>query len=273
MIKVALFGLHKLLSNSLAVLEKKGIFPEVVIFPPIDSQFHNLAIEICERNNIPYIRPESVKDEGFFSEMSTYTIDRIVVTGYHQIFPPEILKLARIGCINCHGGLLPEERGPVPYKWAVYERKSKTGVTFHQMTSKIDEGEIYFKKEIILKDDETSETLFTQISDLIAETVPLFFTKLHIHKISANQNFGSKKYPYMGQVPVELATFDLNLPAEELQRRVRAFSPRPGVFVKRDHANILIKKVELNLDLVGSEALIFKAKDKSIAVTEYEIIP
>lgn len=271
-IRVALFGLHSLLSDTLIILEKQNIFPELVVFPPGDSKFHALAEAICIRNNINFLRPHSVKVDEFIEQVKLTQINRIVVNGYNEIFPDKLLALATLGAINCHGGLLPEERGPVPHKWAVYNNRIKTGVTIHEMTSKIDQGKIYFQKVVVLKNYETAQSLLKRLSSIAANRIPWFFTELNIHEKANNQHISTTVYPYLGQIPPELTTFDLNLTADELDRRVRAFSPRPGVFFQRGNSKLLIKKIETNLKLVTVGSLIFRALDKSIAVTEFEVI-
>lgn len=270
-IQVALFGIHKLLSQTLEILERAHTFPRVVIFPDINSEYHQQAEAICRRNSVDFLRPHSVKDPSFVQQLENFGINRIVVAGYHQIFPSTVLSLATEGAVNCHGGLLPEERGPIPWKWAVYENKPFTGVTFHLMTARVDEGEILLKKRIDLDPDETSESLFEKVANTVAETVPRFFRRELMREYDRNADT-TEKEAYRGQVPEELTVFDLSQTAGELHRRVKAFSPRPGVFLKQENQTILIRKTAIT-DLSSlRDALIFKAADKDIAVIEYELL-
>jgi methionyl-tRNA formyltransferase len=249
----------------------QGIFPVVVVFPPLESDFHQQVLDICRRYRIPIIRPANVKDEGFIEELNSYSIDRIIVAGYHQIFPKKLLEIPRLGIINCHGGLLPEERGPIPWKWAIYENKAFTGVTIHQMTIKVDDGEVYFKEKVTLDKNETSESLFNKITESIVGALPRFFndTDLAVYQF---ENIPDTKPGYRGQVSSELTDFDLSLTADELDRRVRAFSPRPGVFFENEQQKILVKKVEILQEAKPEGSLIFKTADYYIKLTDYEIV-
>ena len=256
--------------DSLIVLEKVNAFPEVVVFPPIESSYHNLAVELCDRHQIRYIRPESVKDTSFIEELRSYSIDRIIVVGYHQIFPKNLLELAPMGAINFHGGLLPEEKGPIPWKWAVYENRPLTGYTIHQMTDKIDQGRVFIKEKIKLDKDETSESLFNKVGEAMASALPIFFQDREMEDhwdTDADEEAG-----YRGQVSPELCKFDLEQTGEELQRRVRAFSPRPGVFLENKEQKILVKKMEILTKVKAEGAWIFKTADQYIRLTDYEII-
>lgn len=269
-IKVALFGIHKLLSDTLAVLEARKLFPQVVIFPLGDSVFHKKAEEICKRNEISFVQTHSVKTKDFLGQFKTFSVNRIVVTGYNEIFPETLINEVQLGAINCHGGLLPEERGPIPWKWAIYECKSKTGVTYHKMTSKVDQGEILIRNEIGIAENDTSESLFRKISADISITAPRFFMELEINEYVPDLNH-KEKFPYRGQVPAELTVFDLTQTASELHRRVKAFSPRPGVFFEKEGNKILITKTEPVLTLQNTHTLILNASDEPVAITEYEI--
>lgn len=272
MIEVALFGIHKLLLTSLLELEKKNLFPKLVVFPASHSIFHNAAALYCIKHGIPFLRPHSVNTEEFLAEIKTKVFNRIVVTGYDQIFSQNLLSLGTLGVINCHGGLLPEERGPIPYKWAIYNGKSFTGVTYHQMTERVDEGNIYIKNIIAITKRDTNETLFNKICKDISKTVPLFFSELDLEKLfKPEYSTTSAIKKYQGQIPAHLTEFDLSLPAEELSRRVRAFSPRPGVFLKMDDGKrMLVKATKTYLKVINGYP-VFRVKDGSIIITDYEI--
>lgn len=45
--------------------------------------------------------------------------DIIVVVAYGCIIPPQLLHVAKYGCINLHVSLLPKYRGSAPIQWAV----------------------------------------------------------------------------------------------------------------------------------------------------------
>lgn len=273
MIKIALFGIHKLLLDSLIALEKKALFPEIVIFPTLESSYHTEVEKFCNHHQIRFLRPVSVNNPDFLKSIDK-VFNRIVVTGYNEIFSTELLSLASLGKINCHGGLLPEEQGPLPYKWAIYNNQAQTGVTYHQMTEKVDQGKIYIRNLIPINDDDTNETLLEKICKDFAQTVPIFFSKLDLDELSESENYETcKKGNYQGQIPLELTKFDLSLSSDELTRRVRAFSPRPGVFFQLEKdKRLLIKKVTIDLALIKEDYIILQAQDRKIVITDFEIV-
>lgn len=68
--------------------------------------------------------------------------DVICVSCFPRRLPQEILDLPRLGCLNVHPSLLPDNRGPVPLFWTFREGAASTGVTVHRMTPGFDEGDI-----------------------------------------------------------------------------------------------------------------------------------
>ncbi len=68
-------------------------------------------------------------------------IDLILNARTRTIFKKRLLETPRLGCINIHHGLLPDQRGLMCDFWAHLE-KTSSGFSIHQMTPKLDAGAI-----------------------------------------------------------------------------------------------------------------------------------
>lgn len=68
-------------------------------------------------------------------------IDLILNARTRTIFKKKLLETPRLGCINIHHGLLPDQRGLMCDFWAHLE-KTPSGFSVHQMTTKLDAGMI-----------------------------------------------------------------------------------------------------------------------------------
>lgn len=274
MIKIALFGIHKFLSETLFALESQDLFPQIVILPTVDSIYHTMAEEFCIKHKIAFARPHSVNDPEFITFLKRTSVNRIIVTGYNEIFSNELLSVGTMGAVNCHGGLLPEERGPVPYKWAIYDGRKDTGVTYHQMTEKLDQGKFFVKNRIPICETDTNQDLFEKVCIDASKTIPIFFNKLNLDELVIEEDGSAIEIgKYKGQIPERLTHFDLSLPVDELSRRVRAFSPRPGVFLTENNGRrLLITSVSTDLGLINSIDMVFQVQDGQIAITGFEVI-
>lgn len=73
--------------------------------------------------------------------------DLIVNARTRDIYRKEILSVPKLGCINVHHGLLPEERGTMCDLFALSEG-TNAGFSIHVMTPKLDDGQILLKRVV-----------------------------------------------------------------------------------------------------------------------------
>lgn len=73
----------------------------------------------------------------------------LVVMASRELLRPETLKLARIGFVGCHPGILPDFRGAYASFWAMLEgKKDKVGVSVYLATDGIDTGPLVAERVI-----------------------------------------------------------------------------------------------------------------------------
>lgn len=68
-------------------------------------------------------------------------IDLLINARTRFIYRDPILTAPRLGCINVHHGLLPEQRGTMCDLWALADGQP-AGFTIHRMTKRVDDGAI-----------------------------------------------------------------------------------------------------------------------------------
>lgn len=92
-------------------------------------------------------------------------IDWIILAGYMRLFTPEFIqkfwdpkiKVSRI--INIHPSLLPAFPGVNAYAQALQHGVKVTGVTIHFVSNGLDDGPIIAQEALLIKDDDTEESL------------------------------------------------------------------------------------------------------------------
>jgi methionyl-tRNA formyltransferase len=100
---------------------------------------------LCAELGIPVRRVPSMNHPEALAWARELQLDLIVNARTRDIYRDEILLVPRLGCINIHHGLLPEERGTMCDLYALSERKP-AGFTIHQMTKRLDDGLILLKR-------------------------------------------------------------------------------------------------------------------------------
>lgn len=131
--------------------------------------------EYALTENIPVFQPTSLKNDAIAPLLDELKPEMIVVVAYGKILPKYVLDFPKYGCINVHGSLLPKYRGSAPIQHAVLNGDKVTGVTTMLMNEGLDTGDILLKKEVIIEETDTSESVFEKLSvcgaDLLVETV------------------------------------------------------------------------------------------------------
>lgn len=96
----------------------------------------------AERLGLSLEVPPKINAPEFRDRLEGLDLDVLVSMSYDQIFGPEILKLPRLGAINCHAGALPRYRGRNVLNWAIINGEDRIGVTVHMIDENIDTGAI-----------------------------------------------------------------------------------------------------------------------------------
>jgi methionyl-tRNA formyltransferase len=101
----------------------------------------------AEKNFLPIMQPENLKDAGFISELKKLNADLFIVVAFRML-PEVVWKLPAIGTINLHASLLPNYRGAAPINHAIINGETMTGVTTFFIDEKIDTGNILDREEV-----------------------------------------------------------------------------------------------------------------------------
>jgi methionyl-tRNA formyltransferase len=188
---------------------------------------------LAQALNIPVIQPEKLRQPEALEQLRAWNPDLIVVAAFGQILRKDVLELPPHGCINVHASLLPRWRGAAPINAAILHGDEETGVTIMKMDVGIDSGPILTQRSIRLTRDDTAGSVFEKLSqlgaDLLVETLPDYLSG-QIQPVPQPED-GST---YAPMIKKEEGQLDFTRPAEELERRIRAFNPWPGAFMDFD---------------------------------------
>ncbi len=182
--------------------------------------------------NIPVITAEKF-DQGIINTLSNLNPDFLIVEDYGLILPKEVLELPKYAPLNVHQSLLPKYRGPSPVPTTILSGDSLSGVTIIKMTDEVDAGDILAQSEYKLADNETTDSLLTVLNTLggklIVEVIKQYLTGSE--KLTPQ---GENKASYTKKLHKEDGYFNINNPPspEELDRKIRAYFPWPGVWTK-----------------------------------------
>jgi methionyl-tRNA formyltransferase len=178
----------------------------------------------AEENNIKVETPVSLKD---IECNSSY----IIVAAYGLLIPSHFLKNA----INVHTSLLPKWRGAAPIHRAILNGDKVTGISIMKMDEGWDTGPILLQEELLIE-----EKNFTELEgDLINIGSKLLVEYL---KTPTEEIPQSGEYTIAKKILSTEELLDFSLEIDIVQRKVRAFSDKPGAYTIYKEKRIKIFK-------------------------------
>jgi len=126
---------------------------------PKDMYLHNTA-DICKFYDIDYVVLKH-NSKDCIRIIKEKKLDIGVILGA-RILKKYIIDSFRVGIINAHPGILPENRGLDTIKWAIIKGLDQ-GVTCHFVDHKIDIGREIIKEKINIYNDDTLLDLYMRI--------------------------------------------------------------------------------------------------------------
>jgi methionyl-tRNA formyltransferase len=193
--------------------------------PPVKT----LAVEL----GLPVIQPEKLREPEAMERLRAWSPDVIVVAAFGQILRQDLLDLPPFGCINVHASLLPRWRGAAPINAAILRGDKLTGITIMKMDKGLDTGPILSQRSVRIGPGETAGSLLVRLStlgaDLLLDTLPRYLAGEIQPKPQPEEGA-----TYAPMLTKEEGQLDFSHPAEELERKVRAFNPWPGTYFNWD---------------------------------------
>lgn len=176
-------------------------------------------------HGLEVFQPASLRDEEARGRIAAVGADLMVVAAYGLILPQAVLDLPRLGCLNIHASLLPRWRGAAPIQRALLAGDAETGVCIMQMEAGLDTGPVLLSGATRIGSGETAGELHDRLAALGAD---LIVDALRRMPLPATPQ-PTEGVSYAAKIDKAEAVLDWNLAAAELDRRVRAFNPFPGV--------------------------------------------
>lgn len=191
------------------------------------------AIKIAlAQSAIPILQPERIRANEAVEQIRAWSPDVIVVMAYGQILPRAVLEIPRLACLNLHASLLPRHRGASPIQAAIVAGDRETGITMIYMDEGLDTGDVLLQSRIAILPNETGGTLHDRLAELAPETMRESINLLNKENAAPRVAQDSAIATYAPKLMREDGRIVWSEPAELIERKIRAFDPWPGAFMK-----------------------------------------
>lgn len=213
--------------------------------PPVKVTTEKLGLKILQTENINELP----------SPVPSPSPDFLVVVSFGQILSQKILDLPTIAPVNLHASLLPRWRGASPMQHAILAGDPETGVTIQRIVKELDAGPVLAQESMKIPPRTTYESLHDALA-----------------KAGAKLLISTLKHP-LRETPQDeslvtlcnkLSRSDGNIDpatmtAQEIDRRVRALNPWPGVTIP----SLSLKLLETSLEPT-TESAPLEAKNSTL---------
>ena len=193
----------------------RELHPEPSIsYLPLLTQFVEPSIvQIAWQRGISVLEISSLDHPTVFSELATYAPDLVCVACFNQRFPPALLSLPPLGCLNLHPSLLPKYRGPAPLFWTFRNGEDHTGVTVHLMDAGLDTGDILIQERIEIPNGIAGERLEQHCAKLGGQLLAKAAHQLHRQTAKPRSQLDeeSSYYPWPAATDLRI---DVSRPAQ-----------------------------------------------------------
>ncbi len=199
--------------------------------PPVKAAAQELGMEVYQ--------PARIRDPEAVEKIRQVEPDLLVVVAYGQIIPRSVLSIPKLGAINVHASLLPRHRGAGPVAGAILAGDVETGVTIMKMDEQLDHGPILAMRATAIAAGEDAVALTSRLAEMGAQLLAETVNRIDEIKEVEQEHARATIAPRLSREDGEL---EWNVGASEIDRRVRALQPWPGVTLPTKKGRVKVLK-------------------------------
>ncbi|HEX7097455.1 MAG TPA: formyltransferase family protein, partial [Acidimicrobiales bacterium] len=210
--RCAFVGDESLVAQCAEIARAAGL--DVVVIATQNDQVRDYA----ETQGIPVV------DSGgdLATTLGAHRFDVLLSVANLRVLPDAVLDLAQIA-VNFHDGPLPEYGGLNVTSWAILGGETEHAVTWHEMTSDVDAGDIIAVERFPILPDDTAFALNARCYEAALRSFPRVVDALTTTPIPKTPQPAGPRRMY-GRYQRPAVLFDPATPAEATERTVRALA-------------------------------------------------
>ena len=209
------------------------------------------------------LQPAKIKNPQSIEQIRRLTPDVIVVVAYGQMLPRGVLEIPRLACLNLHASLLPRWRGAAPIQAAIEAGDCETGITVMYMDEGLDTGDILLQRSVEILPNDTGGSLHDRLAQIAPEAL-LESLRLVAAGNAPRIAQDNARATYAPKLKREHGQIDWSESAETIERKIRAYNPWPGAFMKVDRQHLKVFSASV-VDLNGQPGEVL-CSDKDLVV-------
>ena len=210
--------------------------------------------------------------------------DLIIVAGWSELIPNEILSIPRMGVIGFHPAKLPFDRGRSVLAWQIEDGYTETSLTMFKYSDYPDGGDILAQETIAIASNDYINDILDKVDAASLNLIRAYFPLLRKGFLKGvKQDLSVGSFRRLRSADDSIIKWDRN--SVEIYNKIRAIShPYPGATTKFDDKTMLVWKSEIISSFpfpvdtkpgtivaqCYDKTLIVKTREAYLRLTEYE---
>ncbi len=188
--------------------------------PPVKQRAADLGL--------PVLQPARLT-RAAVAQLQALRPDLLVWAAYGNRIPAALIDAVGGRAVNVHASLLPRWRGAAPIAHAILAGDAESGVTLMKGTAELDAGPVLAQERTPIGASENAGELTARLAALGASLLERELPR-HLGGVLRAVPQDEARVSWAPKLDPADGALDFARPAEELARRVRAFTPEPGAF-------------------------------------------
>lgn len=210
-------------------------------------------IDVAHAYHIPVLLPDKVGE--IENKIKKARAEAAVLVAYGQIIPQKIIDIFPKGIINIHPSLLPKLRGSTPVETTILNGYKQAGVSLMKLTAAMDTGPVYAQKQISITGTETKPELALRMLNEGVDLLINNLDKILSGKLKPKIQ-DETEASYTRLLTKQNGQIDFKEPAEDIERKVRAFLGFPKTRAKISGREVVITKTRVAKSEADGELVI-----------------
>jgi len=222
---------------SLKAVIESGIEVSAVISQPDSRVGRNKDLtpspvkQFAMEHNLEVYTPENAGRTDTIKLVRSISPELILVCAYGQILSQQFLDIPLIGCFNLHFSFLPILRGASPVQTSIAAGFKTTGVSLQKINLRLDSGPVAVcSGEVKILDDDTTPRLGSRLSEAGGDLIRQNLHNILVGNYTLTEQ-NETNATYCSIIKKEDGHVNWKEEsAQEIERKLRAFTPWPGIF-------------------------------------------
>ena len=192
---------------------------------------------------LPVLQPPSLRTPEAQAAIRALEPDVGAMVAYGQWMPAEVFDLPPKRTLNLHPSLLPRHRGAAPVPAALLAGDREVGLSVHFVEDEMDAGDVLAQLAMPVAEDDTAGSMMARLAEVGAP----FFVEALAGWVGGELTPRPQDHcqaTWIDRLEKSAGLLNWTLPAEQLARCCRAFSPWPGTYTFYEGQRLLVHRAQ-----------------------------